>query len=989
MKKIYTLTLLCVMLLLGAQTAWAQFTATGTVTDQETGEPLISTNIFHEPSARGTTTDQNGEFSIELPGQNATVRVSYIGYISKEVDISASDNDISITLKSDVANLDELVVTGLASTTRRENLANAVSKVSADELTGTVAPPTVDNALSGKIPGVNISSTSGAPGGGFNVQMRGISTLGAGSSQPLYIIDGVYVNNSTISSGRYEATGGTGPGEDNGGNRLADLNPDDIESIEVLKGPSAAAIYGQRANAGVIIITTKKGFAGETQVSFEQNIGFSNALNLLGVASWNESKIRRLYSDDAEDAEVQKFLQAKQNGTIFDYEDILYGNRGLLSESNVSVSGGNSDTQFYISVGSHSEEGIIKGTRFNRGTIRANLDHNITENISVSSNSNFIKTDNNRGFTGNQNGSGGSLGYSLSYTPTYAQLFANEQGEYPDNPYFDDNPLAIRKHAENAEDITRFIQSLNLNADLFRSGGSALTLDINAGFDYLNYNGRIYFPEFLQNQQASSIPGDVIRTKEDNLNTNLQGVLVFDTQLGDFNSTTQAGFTRYSQEQSRQQGRGRGLVPGQDNINQAQVQSINQSELKIIEVGWFGQQEINWDDKLIGTVGLRIDRSSLNLAQDEYYFFPKASLAANLANFDFFRLKQVNQFKLRVAYGETGGVPNFGDTFRALNGANIGSNLGLTISSRDIDPDLKPESAQELEFGTDIGVLDNRITISATYYNKTVKDLVLDLPTASSTGVTAIATNAANLENKGIELGLTASPMQTSTLSWTTDILFWKNDSKITNLDIPPFVTGGYGVSLGGSLIQEGFSPTTIIGTPDTPDEKALYKIYGNAQPDFQMSWGNQIGFLNEFQFNFLFQWTKGNEHINLLQFLQDDGGTAPDWNSDDDGDGTPAGVERLQQPPPESYVQDAGYIKLREIGLRYNVPQAFLEKTFGASLRNLQFGISASNMWLWTKYDGYDPEASAQGVQAINNAVSIAPYPSSRKVLFNLKLDF
>ena len=978
-KKVVKYLMVVVFLFL-SQSAAAQFTVDGSVIDSESGEPLVGVNVYDPGSERGTTTDADGEFTLDLPEQSATLRVTYVGYNEKNVEVSADNSQITIELQQSVANLDEVVVTGLASSVQRSNLANSVSKVDAEELTGTVAPPTVDNALSGKIAGVNIRSNSGAPGGGFNVQLRGISTLGTGSSQPLYIIDGVYVNNSTISNGRYQATGATSAGEDNGGNRLADLNPDDIESIEVLKGPSAAAIYGQRANAGVVIITTKRGSAGSTEITVEQNTGFSSALNLLGVASWDENKIQNYYSDPAVAAsEVQKYQQAVQNGNIYDYEEELYGEKGLLSETNISVSGGNSQTQFYISGGYHAEEGIIKGTKFNRGTIRANLDHSLTDQIQISSSSNFIKTDNNRGFTGNQNGTGGSLGYALSYTPTYAQLFP-QNGEYPENPYFADNPLSVRDNAENVEDITRFVQSIDIDADLYRGSGSVLSLNLSGGFDYLNYTSKVYFPTFMQSQQAAANPGDVIRTKEDNLNTNLQAVLVFNQDLSDFSLNTQVGFSRYDQTQGRQQLRGRGLVTGQDNINQAQVQSVlNQAEQQVTEIGWFGQQEVNWDDKLIGTVGLRMDRSSLNFDQDEYCFFPKASLAANLTNFDFFTFDKFNQLKLRAAYGETGGVPNFGDTFRSLNGSNIGSNLGLTVSTREIDPDLRPESAQELEFGADIGVLENRVTLSATYYNKTVEDLILDLPTATSTGVTAIATNAATLENKGIELGLNVTPVQSSNFSWKSNILFWKNDSKITNLEIPSFVTGGFGVTLGNYLIQEGFSPTTIVGTPATPSEEALYTIYGNAQPDFQMSFGNTFSFLGNFKFNFLFHWSEGNYNVNLLNFLTDGGGTSPDYNEN---------PERLSQSPPEAYVQEASYVKLREVGLHYDVPVTFIQNTFGSSVRGIRLGASASNVWMWTPYNGYDPEVSTFGTQSINQSVSVAPYPTSRKVMFNLKLD-
>lgn len=979
------------LLLFFTHFSWAQFTLTGTVSDAETGEPLMGANVLHKPSSRGATTDFNGHFSLSLPEDQATLDVTFVGYVTKQVDVNILDNDINIQMDPDVASLGELVITGLASRVKRENLANTVTTVSADELTGTVSSPTIDNALSGKIPGANIRGTGGAPGGGFNIQMRGISTLGAGSSQPLYIIDGIYANNSTISTGRSEVIGATGAAEDNGGNRLADLNPEDIQSIEILKGPSAAAIYGQRANAGVVIITTKRGSSGKTKVSVSQNIGFSSALNLLGVASWTEEKIRDRYSGEQADNEVRKFLEAQSSGQIYDYEKMIYGNKGLTYQTDVSVSGGDSKTKFFLSGGLLKEDGIIKNTGFDRRNIRVNIDHKITDYIGISSSSYLSRSGNDRGFTGNQNGSGGSLGYTLAYTPSYAQLLPDEDGVYPNNPYFDDNPLAIIEFAKNQEKITRFIQSLELNVDLIKEDKTNLSFNVKGGIDFLNYNSMIYFPEFLQNQQATSNPGDVIRTKQDDMNSNLQAVLLFNKELGDFGLTTQLGFTRFEQQMSLQRLRGRGLVTGQNSINQAEVQSVlNQSKQKVIDLGWFGQEEINWDDKLIGTIGLRLDRSSLNFMQKKYYLFPKASLAANIANFDFFDVDVFNQLKLRVAYGVTGGVPNYGDIYRALNSANIGGNIGLTVSSRDVDPNLKPERAQELEFGTDISMFQNRVSLSATYYIKNVEDLILDLPAASSTGITAIATNAAELRNKGVELGINLAPVRTSSFSWSSDILFWKNTTKMTSLRIPAFVTGGFGVSLGNYLIQEGFSPETIVGTPAIGGAgNPLYTIYGHAQPDFQMSFGNEFSFLNGFKFNFLFHWSKGNYNINLFEFLTDDGGTSNDWD-EPNGNGMTKGEERLSSAYlPEVYVQDASYIKLREIGLHYTVPTAFMEKTFGSTIESLRFGISAHNVLMWTPYRGYEPEVSAFGTQAVNQSVDVAPYPSSRKILFSVKLDF
>jgi len=239
--------------------AYAQFTVTGTITDAESNEPLFGVTILNVDSGGGSATNIDGEFSLEVQGESATLRITYVGYITRTIEVNRDGNsvvELDIQLSPDISRLDEIVVSGLASNVKRSNLANAVSTVSAEELAGTTVNESVDGALSGKLPGVNIVASGGAPGGGSNVQLRGISTLGAGSSQPLYVIDGIYVDNSVISTGRSSVSGAGGASQDGVASRVSDLNPEDIESIEVLKGPSAAAIYGSRANAGVIIITT-------------------------------------------------------------------------------------------------------------------------------------------------------------------------------------------------------------------------------------------------------------------------------------------------------------------------------------------------------------------------------------------------------------------------------------------------------------------------------------------------------------------------------------------------------------------------------------------------------------------------------------------------------------------------------------------------------------------------------------------------------------
>ena len=964
--------------------AYAQFTVTGTVTDAESNEPLFGVTILNVDSGGGAATNIEGEFSLEVQGESATLRITYVGYITRTIEVNRDGNsvvELDIELSPDISRLDEIVVSGLASNVKRSNLANAVSTVSAEELAGTTVNESVDGALSGKIPGVNIVASSGAPGGGSNVQLRGISTLGAGSSQPLYVIDGIYVDNSVISTGRSSVSGAGGASQDGVASRVSDLNPEDIESIEVLKGPSAAAIYGSRANAGVIIITTKKGKAGDTRVSIKQDVGFASALNLLGFDKWSEDKINLIYSGNPARL-AQELALFQQNGNLLDYEEEMYGETGLLTNTQISASGGSEKTQFYLSAGLQDEEGIIKNTGFNRNNIRLNVDHSINNRISVSSTSNFIRTDSDRGFTGNQNGTGGSIGYNIAYVPSYADLRPDENGVYPNNPYFAENPYALRDHAVNNQIVNRFLQSLRLEAQLYSDDNSFLSFNTQVGFDYLNANSEVYFPEWFQSQQASATPGDVIHGKQDNFNLNMQAFLVHNIDVESFNFNTQLGYTRIYEESNRLLNRGRGLAPGQTNLNQAQVQSVfGQTFQEVSEIGLVAQEEINWEDKLIGTVGVRFDKSTLNANQNEFYAFPKASLAANLTSFDFWNIDQIDQLKLRTAYGETGGKASFGSTFEALGGVNIGGNLGSVISTRAIDPNLKPETASEIEFGADISAFQGKIGLEATYYIKEVSDLILDQSPPASTGISAIATNAADLENKGWELGLTVSPVRTAQLSWLTKLLYWNNDSKITRLDIPSYETGGFGLSLGQYLIREGYSPTTIVGNPQTPE----LTFYGDAQPDYQMSWYNELNFLSNFDFSFLFQYSKGSDNIDLTGFLLDGGGNTPDWSQDDDGDGVPNGLDRGPFNP-QQFVDDATYLKLREVGLYYTVPTNMVENL---GVERIRLGVSGKNLLVFSDYKGYDPEVSNFGAQPVAQSVEVTPYPSSRRVFFHINLDF
>ena len=975
MKKSYYIRFLAVLsvTLFCAQVAIAQYTVSGTVTDAATGETLVGVTIFDANTNTGTSTDIEGEYTLELPSGETSLRFSSIGYVTQNVDVSGTSGEVTldVEMRADVANLEELVVTGLASSVKRANLANSVASISAEDIAERTQPETIDNALQGKIPGVQITSYSGAPGGGFNVQLRGVSTLGAGGSQPLYIIDGVYVNNEFLTTGRSAVSGAGGNSQDDVANRLADINPDEIQSIEVLKGASAAAIYGARANAGVIIINTKQGVAGETQVSIKQEVGFNNALNLLGRTDWTEERIDAFYGAGSAAAvrERQRLNDAQAAGNVKDLEKEVYGNTGLINNTQVSVSGGNSKTRYYISGGIDVEDGIIKKTGFERNSIRANIDHSITQRFRVSSNSNYIYTDSDRGFTGNQNNTGGSIGYSLSAHPNYAYniIKQNPDGTYPDTPYFGENPLRLIDVATNNQEVNRFLQSVALEADLFQNESSLASLKVDGGLDYTNANSIIYFPEFMQFQRTAAInPGDVIHTTQEVLNTNLQAVFLFNTtvgtDLGNFDLSTQAGVSRYDQSISLDRIRGQGLLPGQTNVGNAAQVTANQNFTEVTDLGVFLQEEINFADQLIATVGGRWDKSTLNLDESEFYFYPKASLAANLTNFDFWTVEDVSQLKLRVAYGETGGLPNFGAIFSSLGGTNIGSSGGAVAPGTDVDPDLKPERAKEIEYGVDLSLFEGRVSLEFTQYNKTIEDLILPLVPSPSTGVGTITTNAAEMENVGTEIGLNVIPVQNSDFTWNSGILWWTNDTELTDLIIPAQTNTFYASpTFGAARLEEGVSPTGIYGFVPGQAER---EIVGDLQPDFQMSFSNDFTFLKNFRASLLVHWSKGGEGINLSQLLTDGAGNTADYfNSNDEVVQREGGTL--------SFMKDASYVKLR-----------------GNTLSGVRVGVSGTNLLMFTDYNGYDPEVNATGRSALAQRVDITPYPTSRKVLFSVKVD-
>ncbi|HUH33672.1 MAG TPA: SusC/RagA family TonB-linked outer membrane protein, partial [Daejeonella sp.] len=938
--------------------------------------------------------------------ENAILEFSFLGYVSQN---ARASSNMSISLREDLAKLEEVVITGLATSVKRSNLANAVATISAKELTGTAVSQTLEGALNGKLAGANIVAASGAPGGGISVRLRGLTSVNS-NTQPLYVIDGVFIDNSSISGGLNTVTqasrgASSTSNQDNPSNRIADLNPADIESVEVLKGASAAAIYGSLASSGVVIITTRKGASGKTKISFAQSVGYSTASKLLGVSPWNEDKIQGFFqsvtagvvtNQPAVDAQKALYRNAVAGGKIYDYEKEMYGNKGLLSSSSLSLSGGDDKTKFLISGLYQDEEGIIKTTGYKKASVRANVDHRISNRFNVSISTNYINSSTDRGLTNNDN-TGVSFGVALANTPTYVDLFPDANGIYPRNPYAASNPLETRDLMTSNEKVNRFIGGGTFTAFLQEGEKSTTKMIIRGGMDYYNLNTRAIFPNTLQFQSGGNgTDGASIQGNTNNFNTNISAYLVNSYAALDkkLNFTTSGGATMEDFDQNQILNAATRLTGSQTNLNQASAVTVFQQRIPRKNRGLFVQEEINFDDKIILNGGVRFDKSSDNADVNKYETFPKVSLALNLANFGFWTLDAVNQLKLRAAYGESGNFPPFGSKYTVFSPANIGgfggTFIGVVNSQGFVqrgNDQIKQERQQEFETGFDLSFWQGKVALDATYYNREGKDLIFTQNVPSSSGFVQKFINGGTLRNRGVELGLTVLPVSSTNFKWNSRTSFWLNKSKMVKLDIPAFNVGAFSNNLGSFRIEEGKSATQIVGV-DGPQGVV---VLGNSEPKFQMSFSNDLTIFKNLTLSFVLHWKNGGQNINLTEFLTDLGGTTRDYSDDDDGDGINNATERINNfgVTARGFVKNANYVRLRDAGLYYTFPSVWVKNTFNNVVENVKVGVSATNLFTITPYESYDPEVSNFGAAGFSTAVEVTPYPSAKRMFFNLSLDF
>lgn len=953
----------------------AQRQIRGTVDDAESGQAISSAQIQVRGTTTGTITDAEGRFTLRVAEGAVTLDVRRIGYKPATVQVAADQQEVAVHLTADVLRLSGQIITGQATSISRLNAANDVASVGSEELTRAHAS-TLDNALQGKVAGVEITSNSGAPGGGMQIRMRGVTSI-YGSSEPLYVVDGLPISNTTTANGLNTITQGGGSNQDNSVNRIADLNPNDIATIEVLKGPSAAAIYGSAAANGVVVITTKRGQAGAPKFSFTQRFGTHVQGHELGLRRFNLTDAIA-YADGIVPADtVQAWFN--RTGGYNDFEKQVFGDKSLSWSSNLSVSGGGDNTQYFMSGLAMHDNGIQYGTGYDKQSLRANLTQHVGDRLQIQVNTNLIHSLTKRGVSNNDN-TNISPYVVFSATPTFFD-FRPVNGVYPKNPFLSNssNPLQTIDLMTTPEDLFRFMGSVNAQYTVFTTDAQNLKATLDASVDHYGFKSNLYAPPSLYWEPADGFPGTTVDRNSIETRAPLAFTLAHTYTTGGLEATTSAGVRRGFDSFNSTTVTTTDLLAGQQNVDRGVNVSAQQNRTEVRTLAWYANEQVLLlDQRLMLSAGILGQRSTNNADVNKLFYYPKAA-----ASYRWTSVGPFDEFKIRAAYGETGNEPFYGNKFGTFVGSPYTGQNGVQLGGTVADPDLHPEREKEIETGFDAAMFDSRLALSATYYQKNNTDLLLQARLAPSMGFTTRVFNGGEIRNRGVEASLTGIPVQLGDFSWMSRLTFAKNVGKVLDLPVPAFAPpGSFSKRFGQGFIEVGKSPSQITGEDSTARANGVDRVtLGDYEPDFSM------GFSNEFNFGpvrlyGLVDWRKGQSIVNLTQLLYDAGGLAEDPEA---GNARITSYVHHNSP----YVQKASFAKLREVTVSYTLPSSLISSAFGDKISAVRLEASGRNLYTWTNYEGLDPEVSNFGNQNINRSQDVAPYPPSRSFFFTLGVDF
>jgi TonB-linked SusC/RagA family outer membrane protein len=1048
------------------------FSIKGTVTD-ESGNPLPGVSVGLAEARQGTYTDNRGFYNLSgtVAEGRYTLEFRYFGFAANmvKVDIALGKADLlqDAQLGNDILQLDEVVVTGNSPTATRKQLGNAIGVVDGRSLekTGTVNPL---GALAGKVAGAQISQNSGDPAGGFTVQLRGVNSI-KGSSDPLYIIDGVIVDNSSQNVINRSADAMT-TGLQGGQNRLVDINPADIERIEVLNGASAAAQYGSRAANGVVQIFTKRGRTGKPSIEFSTSASLSQLRQKVFVTDHptrfgvkgddrletNQDRLTillNLYPAAAGKSQAQTMtdngidfvtvgLSSPRNLITeqyavkrYDYQDIIFQD-AFGTDNHLSIRGGTDKSNYYASFGYANNDGIVLNTNFKKYTGRLRFNQTLSSWASLSAGFAYTFSKSQDMPNGNNFFSPVSTMFIMDNVWDIEELNANGDLRAVERVRL--NPLSVLETFDITQRTNRGIGDIGLKLFPFKG----FRVDYTLGGDFYALQGNEYHPRVpYANVSPDFFPDGYIAAAASNVRqVNSDLLLTYETTFArDFSSVTSGGYQYQYAETDLVSAEGRDLIPFVRNLSAAAnifkqpAQNITQFSLN----GYFLQQTVGYKDQLFVTLAGRLDGSSAFSSDNQNNFYPKASLSWVAS--ELFKgsalAKTLNALKLRASWGQAGNLTGIGpyDRFNNFPGSNLAGLPAILPPSVLNNPDVAPEVMTEAEAGLDMALLRNRIGLSLTLYNQDIDNLAFNRPLPPSLGGASIVTNIGSMNNKGIELLLTTQPIRSKDFSWDLGFNFTANRNEVSGVDGVLSLRGSdgtqsaingqpFGVFFGryyarnadGSMLmttqglpqperglvipESQYDPSNLpagaqvsrayleggsyyvpmrkedgqvsteyqIPDPFSPSgarsvaTQELRKVLGNPYPDWIGSLTSAVRF-KKATLNFQFDAFMGAEIYNWNRITSNNVGFGPLAEKELKGEvprGTVAAVaggmngSRIQ----EDHIEDASFIKLREVGLSYNFGKV------GKRLEDLNLSLIGRNLISFDDYQGFDPETNSAG---------------------------
>ena len=989
-----------------ARTVSSTKNISGVVKD-ETGEPVIGANVVVKGTTNGTVTDMNGRYSLEVP-EGGVLQISYIGYNTQEVKVGSGDV-VNVSLREDSEALDEVVVIGYG-TVKKSDLTGAVGSVQMKDVSQ-VGITSADRALQGQIAGVQVNARTGQPGESMMIRVRGSNSL-AGGNEPLYVIDGMPVEKMN-----------------------SDINPEDILSMEVLKDASSTAIYGSRGANGVVMITTKRGRTGDTVLEYNGYVGVSSLrkkLDLLGKDDYI-AMVNEVSQNDGNGIAITPEQAALLPNN--DWQDLAY-QTALTHSHQVSVSGGTDKTKLYSSLNYMNQEGIIKGSDYNRFALRINGDQKLARNLSLNASIAYSYGTQN---TANSNADGwGAIAYTAMVMAPIQEI-RDADGKYTNfsgTPWGGTNPVGMAELYKNKTVNSRLLANMSLIYEII----DGLTFRVNAGAEVNAGSSDRYIPIGLS--AGGKLDGDASKSKSNYYTIINENILTYDKRFNKNHALNlMGGVTFQTYQYNDLGGSGTGFlrdVYETNNLGVASTPGTPSSGYSDYRMASFlGRANYNLMERYLLTVTARYDGSSKFSKNHKFAFFPSAALAWRLSEENFMQdIDWLSNLKLRASIGQTGNqsISPY-QTFARLGTSGPifgdGKDIGFGLSSMAND-DLKWETTTQTDIGVDFGFFSNRLNIGFDYYWKQTRDLLYNATLPPSSGYSSMLRNLGRIDNKGFEISINTINMK-GKVNWTTNLNITSNRSivkdlgsdvygnKIQRIDAPigggnwfPLFVGKapfqlYGYEIEGiyqtdeeaRLNGEATKKAGDYRYKDTDGKAGITTgdktIIANTQPKFTFGLTNIINW-NNFELSFLLIGSVGGDIVNEFnKSITNIGGT---WHIRKDvweNHWTPenpnakyarasvATKDYLAFGDPSSvWVENGSYLRFKDIKLAYTLPSQWFA---GSRKPNISVYLSGQNLITITSYSHYDPEAS--WTSSAVNGWDRGVYPSAKSFTLGLQVKF